>query len=149
LYDLRILRRRLELLEARLEKSVSNLKLKGEGSDMLRSYTNAIGQIRYVICALEALEIKLENVITMNTVTQDLVVVREALKELSQRIRGLPEVSAILDEMGDSVSDVIADTPVTLDTHTVTVSRETAKKILEEAEKIAEIKRGKLETVPQ
>ncbi len=147
MYDLRILRRRLELLEGRLEKSANNLKLRGAGPDMLRSYTNAMRQISYVICVLEALEMKLENVLAMNAVTQDLVVVREALKELSQRIRGLPEVSAILDEIGDGVSDVIAGTPMYLDTHTVTASREAAKKILEEAEKIAEARREGLESL--
>lgn len=141
MYDLRILRHRLELLESRLEKSVNNLKLKGAGSDILRSYTNAMRQIRYVIYVLETLEIKLENVLTMNAVIQDLVVVREALKELSQRIRSLPEISAILDEIGDGVSDVIAKTLMNLDVHIVTVSRETARKILEEAEKVAEVKR--------
>ncbi|MEM1698703.1 MAG: hypothetical protein QXD83_02330, partial [Sulfolobales archaeon] len=100
LYDMKMLRRRLELLEVRLERSLESKKSKEAENSIIRSYSNAIRQIRFVVYSLEVLEVKLESILALNAMTQDLVVVREALKELSRRVRSLPEVSAILDDIG-------------------------------------------------
>ncbi|MEM4985538.1 MAG: hypothetical protein QW289_06515, partial [Sulfolobales archaeon] len=90
LYDMKMLRRRLELLEVRLERSLENMKSKAAENGIIRSYSNAIRQIRFVVYALEVLEVKLESILALNAMTQDLVVVREVLKELSKRVRSLP-----------------------------------------------------------
>ncbi|MEM4985054.1 MAG: hypothetical protein QW289_04055, partial [Sulfolobales archaeon] len=93
--------------------------------------------------ALEVLEVKLESILALNAMTQDLVVVREVLKELSKRVRSLPEVSAILDDIGDGIGDVMAEIPVYIDQQAITVRREAAKKILEEAERFIEADNSK------
>ncbi|MEM1747747.1 MAG: hypothetical protein QXZ05_05800, partial [Sulfolobales archaeon] len=84
-----------------------------------------------------------ESILALNAMTQDLVVVREALKELSRRVRSLPEVSAILDDIGDSIGDVMAEIPVDVDQQVIAVRREAAKKILEEAERLVETDNSK------
>lgn len=133
LYDIRMLRRRLEVLEARLERSAER---RGIGSDVARQYHNALRHVRYVARVLEVLEIKLESILALKAVTQDLAVVRETLRELSRRVRSLPEVSAILDELSDRVSDVMVGMPVDVGDRMPAVYTEAAKKILEEAEKL-------------
>ncbi|MEM2208239.1 MAG: hypothetical protein QXG17_06070 [Sulfolobales archaeon] len=143
LYDMKMLRRRLELLEVRLERSLENMKSKAAENGIIRSYSNAIRQIRFVVYALEVLEVKLESILALNAMTQDLVVVREVLKELSKRVRSLPEVSAILDDIGDGIGDVMAEIPVYIDQQAITVRREAAKKILEEAERFIEADNSK------
>lgn len=135
LYDMKILRRRLELLEDRLTRSIENMRNKGAGDEILRSYMNAVKQVRYVVYALGILEVKLENILTLNAMLQDLVVVREILKELGKRVKNLPEVSAILDELGDGISDVMTEIPLNIDQQTLITRREAARKILDEAEK--------------
>ncbi|MEM4833043.1 MAG: hypothetical protein QXT76_01695 [Sulfolobales archaeon] len=143
LYDMKMLRRRLELLEVRLERSLESKKSKEAENSIIRSYSNAIRQIRFVVYSLEVLEVKLESILALNAMTQDLVVVREALKELSRRVRSLPEVSAILDDIGDSIGDVMAEIPVDVDQQVIAVRREAAKKILEEAERLVEADNSK------
>lgn len=138
LYDMKMLRRRLELLETRLGRSVENIRSRGVEGDVVRSYHNAMKQIRFVVYALEVLEVKLESILTLNAVTQDLAVVREVLKELSKKARVIPEVSAILDEMGDSVGDVMTEIQIDVDQQSVVTRREAARRILEEAERFVE-----------
>ncbi|MCX8184701.1 MAG: hypothetical protein RMI56_01230 [Sulfolobales archaeon] len=139
LYDMRTLRRRLELLEARIERSLENAKSRGIEVSIAKSYSNALKQIRYVVYALGVLEVKLENIVALNTVTQDLVVTRDVLKELSERIGSIPEISAILDEIGDDISEVMSET-INIDQQAAASRREATKRILEEAEKYAEVK---------
>ncbi|MCS7099294.1 MAG: hypothetical protein RMH84_06315 [Sulfolobales archaeon] len=139
LYDVKTLRRRLELLEARIEKSLENVRGRDVRGDLVKSYANALRQLKYVTYVLGILEVKLENVVTLNAVTQDIVVAREALKELSRRIRSLPEISAILDEIGDSLSDIVSET-LSVDRQALVIQREAARRILDEAEKIADLK---------
>lgn len=135
---MKILRRRLELLEVRLGRSMENMKSKGAEDGLVRSYINAIRQIKYVVYALGILEVKLESILTLSAMSQDLIVVREVLKELSKRARSLPEISAILDEMGDGIGDVMTEMSLSVDQQVVIARREDAKKILEEAEKLVE-----------
>ena len=135
MYDMKILRRRLELLEERLGRSIESMRSRGVGEEVLRSYSNAARQVRYVTYALGVLEVKLENILTLNAMLQDLVVIREVLKELSRRVKGLPEISAILDELGDGVSGAMAEVPLKVDQQAIATRREDAKRILEEAER--------------
>ncbi len=134
---MRMLRRRLELLALRLERSAKSLESRGVGGDVVRQYRNALSQVGYVIRALEVLEIKLESILALNAVTQDLVVVREALRELGRRVKSLPEVSAILDELSDRVSDIVAEMPIVdAGGQTSVAYTEAARRVLEEAEKL-------------
>ncbi|MEM1623132.1 MAG: hypothetical protein QW543_03230 [Sulfolobales archaeon] len=143
LYDMKMLRRRLELLEVRLERSLESMKSREPESSIIRSYSNAIRQIRFVIYALEALEVKLESILALNAMTQDLVIVREVLKELSRRVRSLPEVAAILDDIGDDIGDIMTEVLVDVDQQAMAVRREVARKILEEVEKFIEADNSK------
>jgi division protein CdvB (Snf7/Vps24/ESCRT-III family) len=134
LYDLRLLRGRLEQLRDRLERRVENLRNLGTDERLLRTYINALNQVNYAVLVLSILEVKVENILALGTVVQDLIVVREVLRELSRRVRNIPEVSAVLEDLGDSVGEIIAETRIKVDSTQLPVYREAARRIVEEAE---------------
>jgi division protein CdvB (Snf7/Vps24/ESCRT-III family) len=134
LYDLRLLRGRLEQLRDRLERRVENLRNLGTDERLLRTYINALNQVNYAVLVLSILEVKVENILALGTVVQDLIVVREVLRELSRRVRNIPEVSAVLEDLGDSVGEIIAETRIKVDSTQLPVYREVARRIVEEAE---------------
>ncbi len=134
LYDMRILRGRLEQLRSRLERKVESLKGLGAEERLLKAYISALNQVSYTILVLSVLEIKVENIVTLNTMFQELVVVREALRELSRRVRNIPEVSTVLEDLSDSVGDIVAEAHIRVDGAQLPVYREAARKIMEQAE---------------
>jgi DNA-binding Lrp family transcriptional regulator len=134
LYDLRLLRGRLEQLRDKLERRVENLRNLGSDERLLRAYVNALNQVSYAVLVLNILEVKVENILTLGTVVHDLVVVREVLRELSRRVRNIPEVSAVLEDLGDSIGEIIAGAHIKVDSAQLTVYREAARKIVEQAE---------------
>jgi len=135
LYDMRLLRGRLEQLRSRLERRVESLRSLGAEERLLKSYVSALNQVSYAILVLSILEIKVENVLTLGTVVHDLVVVREALRELSRRVRNIPEVSAVLEDLCDSVGEIVAEAHIKVDGAQLPVYREAARKIIEQAER--------------
>jgi division protein CdvB (Snf7/Vps24/ESCRT-III family) len=134
LYDLRLLRGRLEQLRDRLERRVENLRNLGTDERLLRTYINALNQVNYAVLVLSILEVKVENILALGTVVQDLIVVREVLRELSRRVRNIPEVSAVLEDLGDSVGEIIAEARIKVDSAQLPLYREAARRIVEEAE---------------
>jgi len=144
LYDMRLLRGRLEQLRSRLERRVESLRNLGAEERLLKSYINALDQVSYAILVLSILEIKVENVLTLGTMVHDLIIVREALRELSRRVRNVPEVSTVLEDLSDSIGDIVAEAHIKVDGAQLPMYREAARKIVEQAER--QLRRGSIAT---
>lgn len=131
---------KIEVLNSRLNHSGSpeNSKTLVKELESLRTLAHSLAKMSAI---LEVLIIRVETLTLLNLTVKDLAVIKNVVQELKKYSFNIPELSIIIEDIDDKVNDLIHDTKGGFNESSMNVVvSDDARKIINEAELIAELK---------